>query len=108
MTSVPLPGPETFQPHVGSDFTIADREPPVVLRLADVIDAGVSDGMQQFSLFFHGPSDQVLRDAIYPLSHPAFGTLELFIVPVVGSNAVRTIYQACFSRRAPLAGDESK
>jgi hypothetical protein len=108
VTPIPLPGPETFQPHVGSEFTITDRQPPLVLRLADVADAGVSNGMQQFSLFFHGPSDHVLHDAIYSLSHPAFGTLAIFIAPVVGSNATRTVYQACFSRPAPSPREELK
>lgn len=108
MTLAPMPGPEAFQPHIGSDFTIGDREPEVVLRLADVADAGGSNGMQQFSLFFHGPADRVLADATYALSHPALGTLAIFIAPVVGSNATRVVYQACFSRPAALAREDRK
>jgi hypothetical protein len=98
VTASHLPSPETFRPHLGSDFTIDDPHDRVVLRLADVVDDGVSNGMQQFSLIFHGPPDRVLPDAIHTFAHPSLGTLDLFIVPVVGSNASRTLYQACFSR----------
>lgn len=98
MTSISFPGPETFRSHIGSDFTIDDRGAPVVLRLADVTDGGVSNGMHQFSLMFHGPGDRVLPGAMHALSHASLGTLDLFISPIVGSNAERIIYQACFSR----------
>jgi len=108
VTSTPQAGPETFRPHVGSDFRIVDREPLLVLRLADVADGGLSNGMEQFSLFFHGPADRFLPDAIYEMSHPSLGTLEIFIAAVVGSNETRIVYQACFSRPATLARDELK
>ncbi len=98
MTSTSLPGPETFRPHIGSDFTIDDRGQPVVLRLTDVADSGVSNGMHQFSLLFHGPGDRVLPGAMHLLSHQALGRLDLFLSPIVGSNSTRTVYQACFSR----------
>lgn len=100
MTSTPLPGPETFRPHIGSDFAIDDGGQSVVLRLADVADAGVSNGMHQFSLMFHGPGDRVLPGAMHVLSHPSLGTLDIFLSPIVGSNPARTLYQACFSRPA--------
>jgi len=92
--------PETFRPHIGTDFTVSGGERPVILRLADVNDAGISNGMRQFSLLFHGPGDRQLPDGIHAMTHDALGPLEIFIVPVVGSNAARIVYQACFSAAA--------
>lgn len=34
---------------------------------------------------------------MYAFHHDTLGSLMLFIVPVVGSNAERIVYQACFS-----------
>jgi len=108
VTPTSFPGPERFRPHIGSDFTIDDRGQRVVLRLADVADGGVANGVHQFSLIFHGPADRVLPDAIHALSHPSFGTLDIFLTPVVGSNAARTLYQACFSRPAGFVPESVK
>jgi len=100
MTASGLPDPETFRPHIGAGFTIDAGGQPVVLTLVNVVDEGVSNGMHQFSLFFHGPGDQVLPDRIYTLTNPSFGAIEIFITPIVGSNQARTVYQACFSQPA--------
>lgn len=100
MTGSALPGPEAFRPHIGTDFTIEEGAQQAVLRLAEVSDSGVSNGMHQFSLFFHGPADRILPERIHALRHPSLGILEIFIAPVVGSNDRRTVYQACFSRPA--------
>ena len=108
MTPASFADPERFRPHIGGDFTIDDRGQRVVLRLADVADGGVANGMHQFSLIFHGPADRVLPDAIHALSHPSFGTLDIFLTPVVGSNASRTVYQACFSQPAGFVPDSGK
>ena len=108
MTPTSFPGPERFRPHIGSDFTIDDRGERVVLRLADVADGGVSTGVHQFSLIFHGPADHVLPDAIHALSHPSLGTLDIFLTPVVGSDASRILYQACVSRPAAFVPENGK
>jgi len=100
VTEMPPPGPESFRPHVGSEFAVDHRGEPILLRLADVVDRGTASGMHQLVLLFHGPAGSVLPDAIYALQHPALGTLEIFIAPIVGSDSVRTVYQACFSRPA--------
>jgi len=124
VTHAAFPGPEAFRPYIGSDFsieegalrtigegahrtveegaqqTVGERAQHTVLTLAEVSDSGVSNGMHQYSLLFHGPADRILPERIHTLRHPSLGTLEIFIVPVVGSNALRTIYQACFSRPA--------
>lgn len=90
----------TFRPHVDTTF-VADRGArEVPLRLAEVGDERVSGGIEQFSLFFHGPADRVLPQGTYALEHTTLGLLALFLVPVVGSNHERIVYQACFSRPA--------
>ena len=99
-----MTGPATFRPHVNTVFQV-DRDPnPVPLRLIDVADERISHGMQQFSLYFHGPSDRLLPQGLYEFRHDALGSLTLFIVPVVGSDHQRIVYQACFSHAAPASG----
>jgi hypothetical protein len=98
--------PATARQHVGSDFSVRDRDRTVTLRLVDVADQGVSNGMRQFSLFFHGPPDCVLAQSIYTFVHPELGALDIFIAPVVGSNAARIVYQACFSAPATVFEQE--
>lgn len=88
--------PETYRRQIGTLFTI-DEPHPVDLRLAAVTDERVSGGVQQFSVFFHGPADRVLPQGMYSFRHDGLGSLTLFIVPVVGSNEERIVYQACFS-----------
>lgn len=93
--------PETYRPHVGSTFTVVQDAGPIALRLVKVDDERVSGGFGQFSIFFHGPTDRLLPQGIQTFSHQALGTFEIFIVPVVGSNHERIVYEACFSRQAP-------
>ena len=93
--------PETFRAHLGTVFQLDDVSGPLQLRLVEVADDGVASGIRQFSLFFHGPGDPVLPQDTYPIRHEALGSLALFIVPVVGSNRERVVYQACFSVAAP-------
>lgn len=98
------PDPAIYRPHIGTDFTIDAGDWRMALTLADVVDDGSVNGMRQFSLLFHGPGNRVLSDGIYAMQHPALGSLDLFIVPIVGTTAALAIYQACFS--APEAGHE--
>ena len=92
--------PAIFREHIGTLFTVKDGEEAVALRLAEVADHGISNGMRQFSLFFHGPGDRILPERIHALAHDTLGTLEIFIVPILGSNASRAVYEACFSSPA--------
>jgi len=89
--------PDAYREHLDTIFQVDDATDPIQLRLVDVADEGVERGIRQFSLFFHGPADRVLPQNTYAFSHEALGSLALFIVPVVGSNAERIVYQACFS-----------
>ena len=90
--------PETFRAHAGTMFDVevdADRVP---LRLADVSDGRSGRGILRFSILFHGPPDRLIPQGMYLFRHSALGAMMLFIVPVVGSNAERIVYEACFSR----------
>ncbi len=39
-------------------------------------------GMERFSLFFKGPSESLLVQATYPMTHDQMGSFDLFLVPV--------------------------
>jgi hypothetical protein len=93
--------PETFREQLETIFQVDDASGTIPLRLVEVTDEGVARGIRQFSLFFHGPADRLLPQDTYSFRHEALGTLPLFIVPVVGSNRERIVYQACFSVAAP-------
>jgi ribosomal protein S18 acetylase RimI-like enzyme len=99
--------PATYREHLGTIFGVDHELEPVQFRLAEVTDERVGGGFGQFSLIFHGPADPVLSQGMYSFRHDALGSLALFIVPVVGSNADRTVYQACFSRPVPPASGDS-
>lgn len=93
--------PTRYREQLGTIFLAEHDAGPMKLRLAGVVEERVSGGLQQFSLFFHGPADRVLPQGTYAFSHDALGSLALFIVPVIGSNHERIVYQVCFSRLVP-------
>jgi len=88
--------PATYRQQIGTVFSIAGPD-QVDLRLARVTDERVSGSIRQFSLFFHGPADRILPQGTYSFHHLGLGSLMLFIVPVVGSNHERIVYEACFT-----------
>ena len=93
--------PAIFRQHVNTIFHVGAGPDRVQLQLAEVAGEQISRGIQQFSLFFHGPAGRLLPQGTYSLDHDALGSLALFIVPVIGSNDERIVYQACFSRPVP-------
>jgi hypothetical protein len=95
--------PAVFREHLDTIFMVDDSAGSVPLRLVEVSDEPFLRGIRQFSLFFHGPADRVLSQRSHAFRHPALGTLEVFVVPVVGSNSERIVYQACFSVQAQPA-----
>ena len=88
----------TFRAHVNTAFVVSPGSGAVTLRLADVVERPISAGLEQFSLFFHGPTDRLLPQGTYEIEHASLGLIALFLVPVVGSNHERIVYEACFSR----------
>lgn len=89
--------PATFRACLGSTFKVMLAPEPVPLTLAEVGRERVGGGFLHFSILFHGPSDRLLPQALYELQHETLAPLALFIVPIVGSNAERIVYEACFS-----------
>jgi hypothetical protein len=90
---------DDFKPHVGSSFVISD--PPAQLRLERVSAVMESESArlkrQPFSLYFLGPSEQILPQRIYDLHHDGFASpLGLFLVPI-GRTSEGIQYEAVFT-----------
>jgi hypothetical protein len=90
-----------FQAQIDTTFRVENGADPIPLRLAEVIEERSAGGIERFSLFFHGPPDCLLPQDTYSFHHDILGDVTIFIVPIVGSNDERIIYEACFNR--PLA-----
>ncbi|HEY2248759.1 MAG TPA: hypothetical protein VGH70_15050 [Bradyrhizobium sp.] len=99
MTTVDLAalGIDDFRPHLGSQFDLQAASGTVAMKLSRVDPAGESGRKGgAFSLIFGAPRGPWLPQAIYPVSHPALGAMEIFLVPVgplEGGNG----YQAVFT-----------
>jgi len=91
-------GPATYRESLHTVFHVESGTGVVDLELANVTDEIVSGDYTQFSLFFHGPTGHLLPQGTYTLDHDVLGPLTLFIVPVIGSNHERIVYEACFSQ----------
>lgn len=89
---------ETFRSQLNTTFRVEASDQPVTLRLAEVVTYRSGGGLEQFSLFFHGPLDCVLAQGTYELRHDSLGLLTLFIVPVLDPDPGRVVYEAAFSR----------
>lgn len=96
--------PHAYRAHAGTDFFVDAPHGQVALRLDRVSDERVTGGFRQYSLYFHGPPAQLLPQGIYLFTHDTLGALALFIVPVLGSNHERIVYEACFNQRVNSGG----
>jgi hypothetical protein len=86
-----------FEPHLEAVFELQAAGGSVPLKLSKVTPAGDSGRAGgAFSLLFVGPKGPWLQQAIYPLQHPALGTMEIFLVPV-GPSSEGNGYQAIFT-----------
>jgi hypothetical protein len=86
-----------FSPHLDAVFDMQAAGGVVPLKLVKVDPAGDSgrkDGA--FSLVFVAPKGPWLPQAVYPVQHPALGTMEIFLVPV-GPASGGNGYQAVFT-----------
>jgi len=95
-----------FVGHVNDSFRIAlGTEELLELQLIEARTIGESrrpaaPGLreQPFSLIFKSPRDRLLAQRIYPIEHPALGTLEIFLVPLgPAADATGLHYQAVFN-----------
>ena len=88
--------PADFEPHVGQAFAIEAHGKQLDLKLAEVerLGAAVREG-GAFSLLFLSAPGPSLPQGLYPMRHPALGTLELFVVPLGpkdGSNSYQVVF----------------
>ncbi len=95
----------TFEPHLGSSFTVEiEDDTRVELRLIEASAlgappdraAGAPTARDPFSVVFRGPRRPVLAQRIHPLQHPSLGRLDIFIVPI-GPDREGMCYQAIFT-----------
>lgn len=86
-----------FEPRIEDDFRVSAPAGEVSLRLVEVRRLG--KGLRQgdaFSLTFLSPPGPFLPQAIYPLLHPGFEALDLFLVPI-GPKDGGNGYEAVFT-----------
>ena len=90
----------TFQPLVGQTFGLQITEASsleLTLTEAKLGQWQPPEGpASAFELLFQGPSDPLLPQATYRLTHPELGPLDIFIVPIAHSGE-GTTYQAVFN-----------
>jgi hypothetical protein len=88
---------DDFTPHLDATFDVQAAGGVVPLKLVKVDPAGDSGRAGgAFSLLFVAPKGPWLPQAIYPVTHPALGILEIFLVPV-GPTQGGNGYQAIFA-----------
>lgn len=74
---------DDFAPHCDSVFAMQAAGGMVPLKLTQVSPAGASGRAGgAFALLFTAPEGPFLPQAIYPVTHPSLGTMEIFLVPV--------------------------
>ena len=91
-----MPELADFRAAVDTPFSLGDGN---VLRLVEAEASGQrAVGMERdpFRLVLLGPVDPVLSQRTYRLEHEAFGTLDIFIVPIA-RDAHSTTYEAVFA-----------
>ena len=90
----------TFHPRVGQTFDVEITERSSIQLTLTEANLGPwqpHDGpATAFELLFQGPSDPILPQATYRLTHADLGPLDIFIVPIGQSND-GTTYQAVFN-----------
>ena len=88
---------DDFSSHLDAVFGMQAPGGSIALTLAKVEPVGESGRAGgAFSLLFAAPAGPWLPQAIYPVEHPSFGTIEIFLVPIgplQGGNG----YQAVFA-----------
>lgn len=88
---------DDFAAHLGADFEMLVGDGVVPLKLVKVDPAGNSGRAGgAFSLVFVAPKGTGHQQATYLLTHPALGTMEIFLVPV-GPESGGAGYQAIFT-----------
>lgn len=87
---------DDFSPHLDAVFEMTSSAGTVPLKLAktECYGQAIREG-GAFSLLFVAPAGPYLPQAIYPVRHPALGTMEIFLVPigpVSGGNGYHAVF----------------
>lgn len=90
----------TFEPLVGSAFTLKGAEQSILLTLIEA-KAHARANTESFSLLFQGPTSPVAFQATHRLEHPILGVFDLFLGPVHVPGFEGIPYQAVFNRLLP-------
>lgn len=91
---------EAFTPLLHDRFRVELDPVRIDLQLerVDVSGQRPEEGQRQaFSLLFSGVAEEPLPQHLYPLSHDALGTLEVFLVPIGPQADGRMGYEAVFN-----------
>ena len=67
------------------------------VRLVEIKSRPAPPGYEQFSVLFLGPAAPIWPQGTYRFVHPAFGELDLFMVPL-GRVSRGVEYEVCISR----------
>jgi hypothetical protein len=92
--------PDTFEPHIGTDFSIEVGDGVVTTVLDSVQRHGQrshGNRTEPFALVFLGPSGSPLPQATYSLAHSELGELAIFLVPIGPDDTGRHRYEAVFN-----------
>ena len=97
-TYIPI---QDFASHQNEDFAldIENAGLSLKMKLIEISEIGSPKPQEKrraFSLVFLGPSDYLLNQQIYRLTHPKMGELNLFLVPI-GPNQEGLQYEAVFN-----------
>ena len=88
-----------FAPLVGQHFEVlADGERSIAAALVEAAPLGLptAQGRAPFTLVFEAPASTLLSQRSYALLHPAFNSLQIFLVPV-GRSPAGIRYEAVFN-----------
>jgi hypothetical protein len=89
----------SFEPHMGSGFTIDTPDHKEVLTLVEVT-AGKqqTEERRSFSVLFRGSSNETLiHSQLVSLDHPEMGRLDIMISPVSRNDDGTFNYEAVFN-----------
>ncbi len=90
---------DDFTPLVGDAFALVDETTGAhraALLEARPLNGPELGGRKPFALLFEGPASPLLPQRAYTVQHPAFDTLDIFLVPV-GRVAAGVHYEAIFN-----------
>jgi hypothetical protein len=81
---------QEFSKHLNSKFDVKRDDQQLQLELFEVKvyrpHEHEQPGMERFSAYFSGPSDHLLPQGVYSLSHEQMGDFDLFLVPLAADQ----------------------